>query len=157
MEQIPKILFLRRMYRTLHYTFSRVLNSLFSFFVRCKICHVAFLFTSDNLRNHVRSAHQLPVNDYRDMYLVQGSGQALPPPPDQGGIEAKTMSDDPDKMCVSICQLCGLLTKVLRMHTRRQHKMSISDYRKIWPTAQYSQETYHRWASFHQCFGSVYI
>jgi hypothetical protein len=101
---------------------------------------VAFLFTSDNLRNHVRSAHQLPVNHYRDMYLRPGSGQAAP----DTEVEIKSMSDDPEQMCVSICQLCGLLTKVLRMHTRRQHKMSISEYRKIWPTAQYSQETYHR-------------
>jgi hypothetical protein len=45
---------------------------------RCKICHVTFLFTADNLRNHVRSAHQLPVNEYRDMYLHPGSGPAEP-------------------------------------------------------------------------------
>jgi hypothetical protein len=44
-----------------------------NFFIRCKLCGHAVLFTSDRLHSHMMSNHKMTGSEYKKQYLVDGA------------------------------------------------------------------------------------
>ena len=58
--------------------------------------------------------------------------------------EGKTFSDDTDDVCQIRCNICNKTDKVLRIHVRQYHKMSMNEFRKLYTETLYYKVTYHR-------------
>ena len=58
--------------------------------------------------------------------------------------EGKTFSDDTDDVCQIRCNICNKTDKVLRIHVRQYHKMSMNKFRKLYTETLYYKVTYHR-------------
>ena len=66
-------------------------------------------------------------------------------PADEPAEEDFILSDDPTKLCRTICGICLKSCSCLRVHLRRSHQMSQSEHRKSFPTTEYEQKTHHRY------------
>ena len=78
-------------------------------------------------------------------------------PADEPAEEDFILSDDPTKLCRTICGICRKSSSCLRVHLRRSHQMSQSEHRKLFPTTEYEQKMHHRYDFFrflYQCFES---